>query len=121
MFVQGVIAQLLYIGCASAITVNLVATTGFSSGYSVNPDGSCFSFSGPVISDFNDRLRWMTIESGYQCVIWQNAGCNGRHTNAITGQRNIGEVCSGGWDSIASSFKCCPVGSWCAGSTPSCT
>ncbi|KAL3482536.1 hypothetical protein BJX62DRAFT_221508 [Aspergillus germanicus] len=121
MLVQEVIAQLLYIGCASAITVRLGATTGFGWEYAVNPDGSCFSLSGPILSDFNDKLSTMNIESGYQCVIWQNTGCQGRHTNAITGQRFISEVCSGGWDRIASSFRCCPVGSWCAGSTPSCT
>ncbi|KAL3473094.1 hypothetical protein BJX99DRAFT_202245 [Aspergillus californicus] len=128
MLAQG-IAQLLFIGYTSAIAVGLTSIAGASSSYAVNADGSCFSLSGGTLQQYNDNLKSMSIPSGYQCVIWENYNCNGDHTYAFSGSPQIEDVCLAAypfevghnWAKMASSFKCCPLGSWCAGSTPTCT
>ncbi|KAF9885631.1 hypothetical protein FE257_012722 [Aspergillus nanangensis] len=127
----GVIAPLLYVGYASAISVRLFNKNGVSSSYAVNADGSCFDLAGGTLQQFNDNLKAMDIPSGYQCVIWEDYNCKNLHTNAIQGLPQIEQVCWGNypnqpnhdWSRVASSFKCCPAGpepGWCAGSIPTC-
>ncbi|KAH6909183.1 hypothetical protein BKA70DRAFT_1222068 [Coprinopsis sp. MPI-PUGE-AT-0042] len=103
----------------SAATIKLCGGTNyFDCTNDFTPaNGNCYN----VQDLYNDRVEAVRI-SGGNCVFWANAGCSGDHTNQVFGDNpNTGTMCSGGWQTRISSFKCCGSNTWCAGSQPKCT